>query len=185
MADNQTNIENIKEQKKKKITKKLYYVTVPVWKVVYLTLITFGLYLIWWFYKYWKVIALKSGKKLSPVWRSIFDAYSCFWLFPILEKYIKKHNIKICKGTTLASIYCTICLLLSFLEKLDGNNLLYLLIFCCAPIIPAIIQSKINWINKTHYPKAPKNGWGIANTLFAIPFTLWFLICLAGLFLPE
>lgn len=77
--------DQIREEKLENIC----FMTLPIWKLVVLSLITFGLYEIVWFYKYWKTIKDSNGEKISPFWRALFAGFSGFWLFPILENILK------------------------------------------------------------------------------------------------
>jgi hypothetical protein len=43
----------------------------PVWQFVLLTLFTFGLYEIRWFYRNWKYLKLQHGLDISPGWRTV------------------------------------------------------------------------------------------------------------------
>ncbi len=50
-------------------------------KVVVMSLCTFGLYPIYWFYRNWRAIKIQDRDDIWPVWRAIFSplwAYSCF-----------------------------------------------------------------------------------------------------------
>jgi len=42
----------------------------PVWHLVALSIATFGLYHLYWFYRSWRQVGEYSGKKLSPGWRT-------------------------------------------------------------------------------------------------------------------
>jgi len=50
-------------------------------KFVVMSVCTFGIYQIYWFYKNWKLIKERTGQKIWPFWRAVFSpiwAYSCF-----------------------------------------------------------------------------------------------------------
>lgn len=48
-----------------------FFVVTPV-RFVCLTFLTAGLYVLFWLYKNWAVLAARSGQKISPSWRTIF-----------------------------------------------------------------------------------------------------------------
>ena len=71
----------------------LWFETTPIYKIVILSILTFGFYNIVLLYNYWKVFKKKFGYAISPSCRAIFFAIYCFSLFPKLDKYIKTFNI--------------------------------------------------------------------------------------------
>lgn len=144
------------------------FMTLPIWKLVVLSLITFGLYEIVWFYKYWKVIKDSNGEKISPFWRALFAGFSGFWLFPILEKYIKQHNLPAFSGIAIAITYF---LLNATYKASDPIWVLSLL----TVVILVIVQSKINEINKNYYPHAEISNWTWKTTLYTVLFLIVFL----------
>ncbi len=45
---------------------KYYFDTIPMWKFIFLTIVTFGLYHIIWIYKLWKRLSNNFGYDISP-----------------------------------------------------------------------------------------------------------------------
>jgi len=57
------------------------FFTTSTLKFVVMSICTFGLYELYWFYKNWVLIEAKTGKNIMPFWRAFFApfwAYSCF-----------------------------------------------------------------------------------------------------------
>lgn len=175
MAD-LTNIVKISEYNNE--DKKYYFISTPVWKVVYLSLITFGIYEIVMFYKYWKTLRDDFGYNISPIWRAIFAPITGFWLFNIIAKYIKAHEIPAFPPVVFAICY----FLLNNIYKVPNP---YWLLGFCTVIFIAVAQDKINKVNERFYPEAEQNTWNLANTLWAIPLTLIFILSIIGTFLPD
>lgn len=169
---------NIVQEGHNEDSSKLCFATTPVWKVVFLSIVTCGIYEIIWFYNCWKTLAKEFGYKVSPFWRGLFATITCFWLFSILEKYIKNFNEKAFSGIAFAVLY----LILNLTYKLPDP---YWLIGFASVILLAVIQSKINSVNAVNFKEAPQNNWSLANTLWAIPWTLIFLLGIWGTFLPD
>ncbi|ADE35989.1 DUF4234 domain-containing protein [Methanohalophilus mahii] len=57
--------------------------SIPLWKFILLSLITFGIYEIYWMYKQWKFLKLKDDLNISPFWRSIL---AIIFLHELLER---------------------------------------------------------------------------------------------------
>lgn len=152
----------------------LWFKTTSVKKVVILSILTCGLYQVVWFYNYWKTLEIKFGYKLSPFWRALFGGITCFWLFPILEKYVDAFKQKTFSGITYAILY----LLLNFIYGLNG---VLCLIGFLQLVIIADIQNRINEINAQYYPMAENNKWSVANTLWSLPFGILIFLFILGI----
>ncbi len=157
----------IEDELRKENYENTCFITMPIWKLVILTVLTFGLYEIVWFFKYWKTIKNANNEKISPLWRALFAGFSCFWLFPILAKYIAKHDVKAFSGVGMASAYFILNALYKAPDPFWLLSLLSLI-----PII--IIQTKINNINKTFYPNAGISKWTWKTTLFLVLYIIVF-----------
>ncbi len=153
---------------------KLCFDSLPLGKLIFLSIITFGLYEVVWFYNLWKRIAVDLDVKISPFWRAIFSGISAFWLFPILNKYFTKINaIYSFKPVLFAIIY----LILNGFSRLPEP---YEVICMFTLVIPVLIQSKINSINKQYFPVASVNTWNVANTVWTVVSILVITLVMIG-----
>ena len=149
---------------------KLCFPSTPVWKIVYLSIISFGIYEIIYFYIMWKTLKNNFGYKVHAGARGLFACITNFWLFPILEKYFNAFGEKAFFGTLAAGLY----FIVNFSSRLPD---LYSLISFGTIAFLVYIQIKINRINKNNFPDAPQNSWSTANTIWAIFLTMFFLLC--------
>lgn len=155
----------------------LWFETTPIYKIVILSILTFGFYNIVLLYNYWKVFKKKFGYAISPSCRAIFCGIYCFSLFPKLDKYIKSFNITSFPPILLAIFFI-------FLNALSSqpNPNPYSILNIFTFIIFIIIQNKLNFINEQHFPNAKQNNWSLANTLWAIPCSILFFFYLIDTF---
>lgn len=155
----------------------LWFETTPIYKIVILSILTFGFYNIVLLYNYWKVFKKKFGYAISPSCRAIFCGIYCFSLFPKLDKYIKTFNIASFPPILLAIFFI-------FLNALSSqpNPNPYSILNIFTFIIFIIIQNKLNFINEQHFPNAKQNNWSLTNTLWTIPCSILFFIYLIGTF---
>ena len=156
----------------------LYFETIPVKKIIWLSIFTLGIYEIVWFYKSWKTLAVKFGYKVSPFWRALFGGITGFWLFPTLSRYIKAFNIESFNAPLFAILY----LVLNMMNRLPDPW--WLLCFGSIAVI-AIVQGKINEVNKANFPQAPVNKWRAVNTIWSILGGIILVLALIGTFLPD
>ena len=161
--------------------KTLCFMSMPIWKFVLLNVLTFGMYFIVWYYKYWRTVRDNYKIKINVIARTIFIIFTCHRLFRIINKHLQQFSMKI------SPFWLTMTLIIgNFLSRLDDGVFgwcIYLLIF-----VPSLmIQTKINKINKDHFPQAEKNTWTWKTTGFVALFWLAFLvICIIyAIFVPA
>ena len=57
------------------------YFSVSLGKLATLSVATFGLYELYWFYKNWQAVEEQGKEKISPFWRTFFTLIFCYGLF--------------------------------------------------------------------------------------------------------
>ena len=154
------------------------FISTPVWKTVFLSLVTCGIYELVLFYKYWKTLKTDFGYNVSPFWRAVFAPITGFWLFSIIAKYVKAHNMPAFPAILFAILY----FILNNIYKVPDP---YWLVGFATVIIIGVVQDKINKVNEIYYPNAVQNPWTTTNTLWAIPCTIIFVLAIIGTFLPD
>ena len=153
--------------------------TTPVWKLIVLSLITFGVYDCIWSYRYWKILKKDFGYDVLPLIRAIFMGITNFWLFNILDEHMRTYNINSIRPVGLALLY----ILFNLFTRVDESCLFLISFFSFVPL--AIIQHKINIINEKNNLPAKINRWNFANTVWSIPCFIVFVLAVVGCFLPD
>ena len=149
-------------------------------KLIVMSICSWGIYEIYWFYKNWKLIQERTEKKMHPFWRAIFAIFFCYNLFKIVRNTSDSHGIQLgINPGGLAAGY----ILLSFAYKLpDPFWLLSLLTFI--PLLP--IQRVINDINAKITPNAEVNNrFSGKNIAVIIIGAILFFLVFVGMFVPE
>lgn len=152
--------------------------TLPIWKLVVLSIFTFGFYEIVWFYNIWKALAQCLPYKISPFWRMFFAGITNFSLFPKIAIYIEKHNKKAFPPILFAILYLAI----EYLYKLQNP---YWLLSYCSILVIIIIQKQINNINTEFYSNAQYNNWNLKNTLWSVFGGLFIILAILVIFIKD
>jgi hypothetical protein len=63
-------------------------------KLIVLSVFTFGIYELYWFYKNWKFLKETQDLKIEPFWRTFFAPFFCYSLFKRIQEYAKKNNVR-------------------------------------------------------------------------------------------
>jgi len=165
----------------------LCFQTLPLSKLIILSILTGGIYNVIWAYNCWKSLKNNFGYKISPFWRGIFNVFTNFKLFSILSKYFISFKIsnKGIKPILLSIMYLYLAsrdlkLSVKYLKMALANTLTYyadlflciisLIIGIMLTVILVVIQHKINKTNKLYFPNAQENNWTRTNVI-------WVIIC--------
>jgi hypothetical protein len=138
------------------------YFPVSKTKLILMSISTLGLYEIYWFYKNWNHIKIRTRQKIRPFWRAIFSVFYCYSLFKTVQESADAHRGRqeINPGW-LAVGY----ILLSITYKLpDPFWVVSLLAFL--PLLP--VQGAINSINARVAPAADRNSNFSVKNIFVM-----------------
>ena len=108
------------------------YFSVGTVKLSLMAFTTFGVYVLYWFYRNWKVIRQRNHLPISPFWRAFFAPLWSFSLGKRFEADAKERNISI--GLPVAT-FGILYLVLSALGRLPEPYSLISL-FSFIPIVP-------------------------------------------------
>ncbi len=158
---------------------KEYSRVIPVWKFIFLTFVTFGIYEICWFYKNWKFFKEKDKLDISPFWRAIFAPFFIHGLFKKILELTKKEGYR---ESFSAGWLTSYWIIISYLWKLpDPYWLISFLSFL--PLISPLQAMNFYWNKKK--PNLPMKSFSWWQILLIILGILVFMLALIGTFMPE
>ncbi len=98
-----------------------FYV-VAVQKFLLLSILTLGIYFIYWFYKNWKNQMMATGEKMLPVMRAIFSIFFTFPLFQRIDsKLQQKETDYVWSATGMAILYIVTSIIGQFTSYMEGS----------------------------------------------------------------
>ena len=110
----------------------------PVWKLVVMSMCTFGLYELYWCYRNWNRVRERTGNTLSPFWRAFFAPLWAFSLFEEVQGLAMSRRMRVeWSGGLLAVVF----FVLSAIGRLPDPWWL-LSFFAWIPLVP--VQGTIN-----------------------------------------
>lgn len=149
-------------------------------KLAVMSLLTWGLYEIAWFYRNWKFLKDKRGFDVLPWARGLFGPVFSFSLFRVFKEYARQHDVALTFNPTgLALAYIGLLALYRLPSPFD-----LLSSFTFIPLMVA--QRGINVLNARLYPDIKPSGRFSGWNIFGIVVggLLWLLV-IAGLIFPE
>ncbi len=73
--------------------KKKFSRVIPTWKFILLSISTFRIYELVWFYRNWKFLKAEKNLKISPFWRAFFCPLWAGSIAGYIQKYMKEKKI--------------------------------------------------------------------------------------------
>jgi hypothetical protein len=149
-------------------------------KLAIMSLCTFGIYELFWFYKNWKFLKEKHNFKIRPFWRAWFSVFFCYSFFKIVKKYSKQHQVKAdYKPGQLTFVFV---LLYVTWQAPDP-----IWIFSSLTFIPLLsVQKVINNLNTQLFPNFDINskfsGWNIFGIILG---SIWWTLIISGMIFPD
>ncbi|KUK66438.1 MAG: hypothetical protein XD85_0223 [Parcubacteria bacterium 34_609] len=166
------------------------YFAISPKRLALFSILTFGIYEIYWFYKNWQAVKKFDGQNISPFWRAIFAIFFCHSLFKKVLESAKSHAYQNSYSPGwLATAYILLLLTgngLSRIESYDiGFNLIWLII-AIATFIPLLsVQKAINFNNgKIKDDFELRKEFSGGEVVLIVIGAIWFLLVLIGIFLP-
>ena len=146
------------------------YFPVSVVKLVVMSVATFGLYPFYWFYMNWDEVRRRTGRNLSPGWRTIFSVFSCYPLFKLIQQTSSANGVP--------SWYNPAWIALSYIALMIVCVQLPPL-FSILTVLPLVaVQFEINDLNRRIAPQADRNDRFSILNLAAIILALCVVLTL-------
>lgn len=165
------------------------YFSVSIKKLIILSIVSFGLYEFYWFYKNWKIVKDHEKSKISPIGRGFFAIFYCNSLFKkiiVLAKekgYIAKYS-----HSLLAIFYILFLLIGNVVSEYEFQNVFINSIWLISylSVLPlAEVQNSVNFINSKDGSQVENNKFSGWEILLIVAGGLLLLLSIIGTFLPE
>ena len=159
------------ESKRRPAFENNHFYPIAVWKFAVLSVVTIGLYDVYWMYRNWESVKRKNQSSIMPIARGIFAP---LWLYPLFEELKSDSEKHFQKNLVVATWLGVILTILYFLINL-ANNLAdtfpYSHIFILSPLVLLPFVVYINKRNSDE-PEAYKfnSHWRIRHYLTILIF---------------
>ena len=162
------------------VTQNTPFFPVSITKLVVMSVCTFSLYEVYWFYENWRRISARTGEKMVPWARALFSVFYCYQCFTNVRDYDRRtvDSSKLAAGPLAAGwIVATI------LWKLP-DPYWWLSMLAVAFLLP--VQVLANRTNSMVSPGHAKNSeFSALNWVAIVLGGLFLILALLGTFLPQ
>ena len=149
-------------------------------KLALMMISTFSVYQIFWCFKHWKAIRVRTGEDMMPLARGIFALF----FFHLLAREVNESATAHAVDRKLpVALLTTLFVILMLAQRLPDPFWL----ICFLVVVPMmLLQSVANRVNHKAAPLADRNGrirgWNWLAVLVGIPL---FILAIIGTFMPE
>ena len=149
-------------------------------KLFVMSLVTFGLYQIFWFYKNWQLFKAATGSNISPFWRAFFNGLFCYSLITKITNRAKLRGI----DTNFSPFLLTVAWFgLALCAQLPKP---YLLVSFLSVIVLLPVQETVNELNSlaapNHNPNDRFSVWNILTIAVGGSLTV---LAIVGILMPA
>lgn len=156
-----------------------FFPTSPA-KLAVMSLCTFGIYEIFWFYKNWKFLKEKHNFKIRPFWRAWFSVFFCHSFFKIVKEYSEQHQMTVnYKPGQLTTAYV---LLIIACKTPDPIWIVSMLTFIPLLSVQKVINDLKNKITPNSKINSKFSGWNIFGIILGI---IYWAVIILGMIFPE
>lgn len=148
---------------------------------LFLSLITFGLYELYWTYKIWVHYKEKEALDIMPVGRAIFSVFFNYGLFEKIKSNARMESVQVSYSSGMLFV---VWLVLNLLSKLPDP--FWLVSFLSMFVFVPIIQTFHNAIEASdEYHLTIREGFSTGQIIAIILGVILWCLVLAGYLLPD
>jgi len=127
------------------INEDIAYYHVPLAQLIIFSILTFGLFELYWFYKNWKIIKIREGRKIRPLWRAVFVYFYCYTFFKRILTTAKNKGCQVNVSPILLAIfYIVLGILIELPSPYDALSLLSIIPLVYANGIVSSINQQVS-----------------------------------------
>ncbi len=149
-------------------------------KLVVLSVVTFGIYEVYWFYKNWKFLKETQDLKILPFLRALFSYIFFYSLFKRIQEYAKENNVR----TEYSPGWLTAGYILLSMTYKSPEPFWCLTILTVLTLLPArsVIDDLNAKLNPTEKINSRFSGWNVVTIIFGV--ILWGFV-IFGMTMPD
>lgn len=166
-----------------------WFLYIPVSRLIFMSLISLGLFEAYWIYKNWRYLKERDGLKIMPFWRGVFGI---FFIHGILKEIKNDRGLSSLGRAdyspgALATGWIILMFLGNALGRADDIAVNLVGIVLSAPtflfLLPA--QNYINRINARRSPAPRQSPWSAGHIVVLIVGIIFVGLILIGALAPE
>ena len=166
------------------------YLSMPVGRLFVLSVLTWNIYSIYWFYNNWAAIKKAEQSNIWPIARAIFSVLFCYGVFErVMEDAKRREYPSMRDPYILTVVYMGVALLSTIWSKIESSlgriDLLIVVVILVGDIWPLLVaQRAANFLTRgAEGQKARKIAWW--EIVLVVLGAIWMLLVVVGFLLPA
>jgi hypothetical protein len=161
------------------------FLYIPVSRLVVMSIVSMGLYEMYWIYRNWRYLKERDGLKIQPFWRGWFGIFYCHSILKAILTDRQTNAIE--KASFSAGGLATGWIILVILGSAIGRSneaavsFLGTLISLPSFLFFLPVQNHINRVNDRISPRPPYKSWSAGHTVCLVWGIIIWLLILAGM----
>jgi len=159
------------------------FLYIPVSRLVVMSIVSLGLYAMYWIYRNWRYLKERDGLNIQPFWRAWFGIFYCHSILKAIQTDRQTNAIE--KASFSAGGLATGWILLTILATAIGQNaavsFLGTLISLSSVLFFLPAQNYINRVNEKLSPRPPYKSWSAGHAVCLVWGMIMWLVILAGM----
>lgn len=163
-------------------TVEVAFLHIPVSRLIVMSILSCGLYEIYWIYKNWRYLKEREGLSIRPFWRGWFGVFYCHSLLKTIHQddeltQVEQPNFS---PGGLATGWVVLVIVANIVGRAPGAlaSIISFLIPSFLCFVP--VQDYINSVNLKKNPNAPNSKWSAGHTVCLIfGIIIWVLTLLS------
>lgn len=157
-----------------------YFFATSTLKLILMSISTFGIYEIYWFYKNWVIVKNRTGEKIMPFWRALFSPIWAYGFFKHINNSLVEDNVN--KALPIGFLAVLFFILQALWRLPDPYWFISFLSF--VPLI--LVNNAASEINLKLIPDFDGNKkFSTANWVGIVLGGLLFVLAIFGTLMPE
>ena len=125
-----------------------HYYAISIRKLVLLSIASFGAFQVLWHYRNWWAVRLRTGARVSPIWRSLFFWLFAYSLFRRIRTSADEHGVASGFSPAIAAVVTATFALFWRLDEAFWFTIMLTIL----PLV--VVQKLVNRVNEVVAPRA-------------------------------
>jgi DNA-directed RNA polymerase subunit RPC12/RpoP len=161
------------------------FLYIPVSRLVVMSIVSLGLYEVYWIYRNWRYLKERDGLKIQPFWRGMFGVFYCHGILKAIRTDQQTNAIERASFSAggLATGWIILVILGSAMGRSDEVAVSFLGTLISLPsflfFLP--VQNYINQVNEKINPRPPYKSWSAGHIVCLVWGIIIWLLLFAGM----
>lgn len=145
------------------------FLHIPISRLIFMSIISCGLYEVYWIYKNWRYFKERDNLNIKPFWRAIFGVFFCHSLLKKIhqDKELNQFSNPTFSAEILATIWVVSRIALNIISQysskiggaIDENSTAMVILLSFSFLLFVPVQKYINSANTKRNPDVPYTKW--------------------------